>query len=185
MRITGGKARGIPLTTGRAKHIRPATDKMREAVFSSLGQVIEGAKFLDLFAGSGSYGLEAASRGANGGVFVEKHPHAGTAIQQNIAAVLKSLGNPQELELTLIRRDVLRFESAESFNLVFMDPPYDLARTHGRQLLDHVKALMTPDGVLVYELPGDLELPATGWKCQRRIGKSGRNEPSTAILTLE
>src|SRR5210317_1086641 len=98
MRITGGRARGIPLSTGRAKHVRPATDRMREAVFSSLGQRIEEALVLDIFAGSGSYGLEALSRGAKSVLFVDKHPQAVIALQQNLAVVLKSLGNPSEIK---------------------------------------------------------------------------------------
>ena len=182
MRITGGKARGIPLTTGRAKHVRPATDRMREAVFSSLGARIDEAGFLDLFAGSGSYGLEAMSRGASGGLFIEKHPHAIAALQQNLQAVLKSLGNPPELKASIIRRDVLRFDSSERFQMIFMDPPYDLARSSGPGLIAKVRGFLAEDGILVYELPGDLEVPVEGWTCLRRIGKSGTNEPSIALL---
>jgi 16S rRNA (guanine966-N2)-methyltransferase len=155
---------------------------MREAVFSSLADRIPEAGFLDLFAGSGSYGLEALSRGSGGGLFVEKHPQAVMAIEQNLAAVLKSLGNPQGMATKVIRRDVLRFESQERFDIVFMDPPYDLARTHGSQLLEKARSLLATGGILVYELPGDMAAPASGWNCLRRIGKSGANEPSTALL---
>ncbi|NDV60845.1 methyltransferase [Puniceicoccales bacterium CK1056] len=184
MRITGGKAGGIPITTGRAEHVRPATDRMREAVFSSLGEQVEKARFVDLFAGSGSYGLEALSRGATGGIFVEKHPRAVEAITRNIQAVMKSLGNPEGVSTKVIRRDVLRFNSNERFNLIFMDPPYDLARSHGPELMKLTRALLNPEGpaLLIYELPGDLSIPAAGWSCRRRIGKSGTNEPSIAIL---
>ncbi|MEX0329872.1 MAG: RsmD family RNA methyltransferase [Puniceicoccaceae bacterium] len=185
MRITGGQARGIPLTTGKGKHVRPATDRMREAVFSSLGQRINEARFLDLFAGSGSYGLEALSRGASGGIFVEKHPQAVAALQQNLQAVLKSLGNPGDTSVKVTRLDVMRFASEQTFDLIFMDPPYELARTHGSQLVEKAAAVLASDGILVYELPGDLELPAGNWTCLRRIGKSGTNEPSTAILTRD
>ncbi len=182
MRISGGRARGIPISTGRAKHVRPATDRMREAVFSSLGEAVHGARFVDLFAGSGSYGLEALSRGAAGGLFVEKHPQAGIALQENLAAVMKSIGNRDSQLPKLIRRDVLRFESQQRFDLVFMDPPYELARSHGKVLLDKVRSIISADGILVYELPGDLDIPSSDWECLRRIGKSGTNEPSTAIL---
>ena len=184
MRITGGQAGGIPITTGKADHVRPATDRMREAVFSSLAERVEGARFLDLFAGSGSYGLEAISRGASGGLFVEKHPKAIEALDRNIKAVLKSLGNPADIQLKVIRRDVLRFKSTGKFPLIFMDPPYDLVRSRGHELLALAGSLLDDDSnaCLVYELPGDLSLPATGWSCLRRIGKSGTNEPSIAIL---
>ena len=182
MRISGGQARGIPLTTGKAKHVRPATDRMREAVFSSLGDRVEGARFIDLFAGSGGYGLEAVSRGAVGGLFVEKHPQAVLALQQNMQAVVKSMGNPAGLNLKAIRRDALRFESSQTFDIVFMDPPYDLIRSHGMKLLAMVRSLLTGNGILVYELPADLEIPQAGWNCLKRIGKKGANEPSVALL---
>lgn len=155
---------------------------MREAVFSSLGEKVSGATFLDLFAGSGSYGLEALSRGAAGGIFVEKHPQAGMALQENLRAVIKSIGGRQQAMPKLIRRDVLRFQSQRQFDLIFMDPPYDLARTHDSELLQVVDSVISRDGILIYELPGDMEIPSSGWECLRRIGKSGTNEPSTAIL---
>lgn len=184
MRITGGQACGIPITTGRAGHVRPATDRMREAVFSSLGGRVAGARFLDLFAGSGSYGLEAVSRSAAGGLFVEKHPQAVEALDRNIRAVLKSMGNPDGVSLKVIRRDALRFTSQDRFSLIFMDPPYELARSHGPELLKLARGLLVPDqpALLVYELPGDLSVPEAGWHCLRRIGKSGTNEPSVALL---
>lgn len=182
MRITGGRARGISISTGRAKHVRPATDRMREAVFSSLGNRIHDSSVLDLFAGSGSYGLEALSRGASSALFVEKHPQAVTALEQNVIAVLKSLGNPKELKTKVIRRDALRFESSLSHDIIFMDAPYDLIRSRGDSLLEQASNLLSDDGILVYELPGDLSIPESEWTCLKRIGKSGTNEPSVAIL---
>src|ERR1700685_1093985 len=76
MRISGGQARGIELAAPRGNAVRPATDGMRQAVFSSLGSRVEGARFVDLFAGSGAYGLEAFSRGASGGTVVERSAKA-------------------------------------------------------------------------------------------------------------
>src|SRR5688572_25253543 len=96
MRISGGKARGIPLVVPKGDAVRPATDGMRQAVFSSLGERVVGARFLDLFAGSGAYGLEALSRGAAGGVFVEQNPKAAACVRRNIAAVCKSLGRQSD-----------------------------------------------------------------------------------------
>jgi 16S rRNA (guanine966-N2)-methyltransferase len=157
---------------------------MREAVFSSMGERIREASVLDLFAGSGSYGLEALSRGATSAVFVEKHPHAVAALQDNVRAVLKSLGDPKEIQTKVIRRDVMRFDSSMEFPLIFMDPPYELVRTHSTQLLEQVRSLLAPGGVLVYELPGDVEVPSAGWDCLKRIGKSGANEPSIALMEV-
>ena len=76
MRITSGFARGISLDAPKGDTTRPATDAARQAIFSSLGEAVVGAQVLDMFAGTGSYGLEAASRGAKSAVFVEKSPAA-------------------------------------------------------------------------------------------------------------
>ena len=83
MRISGGLARGIPLLAPRGDAVRPATDSLRQAVFSSLGERVAGARFLDLFAGTGAYGLEAISRGAAGGVFVEKDARAAACVRRS------------------------------------------------------------------------------------------------------
>lgn len=185
MRITGGMARGIPISTGRAKQVRPATDRLREAVFSSLGERVSGARFLDLFAGSGSYGLEALSRGATGGLFVEKNPQAVLALEENLKAVRKCMGSMDNLSLhdtKVLRRDVLRFATQDTFDLVFMDPPYDLARRDGDRLLQIVRGCLAAEGLLVFELPGDMEVPGTGWTRLRRLGKSGTNEPGVLLL---
>lgn len=185
MRITGGQARGIPLLTGRATAVRPATDKMREAVFSSLGERVAEARFLDLFAGSGSYGLEAFSRGASSGTFVEKDPRALEALRQNLAAVMKSLGHPPDRPATVLRQDALRFAPGPRFDLVFADPPYDLVRREGQALVEIVRPLLAEGGCFILEMPADLELPFAGWHCRRRLGKSGTNEPSVRILTAD
>ena len=72
MRITGGAARGIPLRAPKGSQTRPATDRMREAIFSRLGHRVSQARVADLYAGTGSYGLEALSRGATQVHFFEK-----------------------------------------------------------------------------------------------------------------
>lgn len=184
MRITGGRARGIPLQAGRARHVRPATDRLREAVFSSLAERVVGARVLDLFAGSGSYGLEAASRGAGEVLFVEKHPLAVRAIEAHILAVRKSIGKGVP-PMRCIRRDVLRFQTNLTFTLVFMDPPYELARTHEQTLFERVEPLLEADGLLLFEAPGDLEVSGSGWTLLRRLGKDGVNEPSINLLQRE
>ena len=63
-----------------------------------------------------------------------------------------------------------------------MDPPYDLAREKSKELLELTSGLLAADGILVFELPADMELPVSHWACVRRIGKTGTNEPSVAIL---
>src|SRR5476649_2375383 len=124
MRISGGAARGIPLVLPKGDAVRPATDAMRQAVFSSLGARVPGARFLDLFAGSGAYGLEALSRGAAGGVFVEQNAKAAACVRKNIEAVCKSLGRETH-DLTVLHTDASKvpLSGGEAPDLVFVDPP--------------------------------------------------------------
>ena len=121
MRISGGAARGIELQVPRGDTVRPATDGMRQAVFSSLGARTAGARFVDLFAGSGAYGLEAFSRGAGGGSFVERNAKACACLRRNIAAVCRSLGKGGD-ELVAVEADALISDKA---------PP---ARLNGEEL---------------------------------------------------
>src|SRR4051812_24733515 len=126
MRISGGIARGITLAVPKGDKVRPATDGLRQAVFSSLGGRVVGARFLDLFAGSGAYGLEALSRGAAGGTFVEQNARAASCVRQNIAAVCKSLGRGEQ-NLVVIQADARTVPLGGGIpDMVFVDPPYDL-----------------------------------------------------------
>ena len=90
MRISGGKARGIPLRVGKTVGLRPASEANRERLFSSIGEKITNCMILDLFAGSGSYGLEALSRGAKSATFVEKNRSVIKDLKINAANTLKS-----------------------------------------------------------------------------------------------
>ncbi len=185
MRISGGVARGIPLLVPKGDAVRPATDGLRQAVFSSLAARVPGAWFLDLFAGSGAYGLEAVSRGAEGGTFVEKNAKAAGCLRQNIAAVCKSAGrDPSNLEVW--QSDALTWspspgDAASLPDLVFIDPPYEIIADVGRKLLERLAALLSAktDPVLVFEMPGEITLEAPGWTCVRRLGRGARQPTVT------
>jgi 16S rRNA (guanine966-N2)-methyltransferase len=176
MRITGGNARGIPLTLPKGDGVRPATDAMRQAVFSSIASRVPGARFLDLFAGSGAYGLEALSRGAAGGVFVEKNGKTAACIRENIAAVCKSLGRGTQ-DLVVVAADAANVPAAgEAPDLVFIDPPYDLILEVAPKLFGRLTALLADksDPVIIFEMPGEVELTPEGWTCVKRLGKGAR-----------
>jgi 16S rRNA (guanine966-N2)-methyltransferase len=182
MRITGGQARGIPLILPKGDTVRPATDAMRQAVFSSLAARVAGARFLDLFAGSGAYGLEALSRGATGGTFVEKDARTASFIRQNIAAVCKSLGRTAD-DLQVVTADATGAMPGVPPDLVFIDPPYDLIAAVAPKLFARLDELLAsqPDPVVVFEMPGEQEVSAPGWTCVRRLGKGGR-QPTAALF---
>ena len=183
MRITGGRARGIPLALPKGDAVRPATDAMRQAVFSSLAGRVEGARFWDLFAGSGAYGLEAFSRGATGGIFVEQNSKAAACIHQNIAAVCKSLGS-ETVDLHVINADATTVAlTGAAPDLVFIDPPYEMIAQVASPLLARLTELLAanPAPLIVFEMPGELELSVTGWTCVKRLGKGAR-QPTVAIF---
>jgi 16S rRNA (guanine966-N2)-methyltransferase len=182
MRITGGAARGVPLVVPKGDAVRPATDAMRQAVFSSLASWIPDATFLDLFAGSGAYGLEAASRGAAQGVFVEKDARTAGCIRENIAAVCKSIGRPGD-PFRVIASDA----SSISFNLVpdlvFIDPPYPLISEVAPKQFTRLTELMAvkTDPLIVFEMPGELTLSPSDWTSVKRLGK-GTKQPTVCIF---
>lgn len=178
MRITGGEARGIPLVLPKGDAVRPATDALRQAVFSSLAHRVPGAWFLDLFAGSGAYGLEALSRGAAGGTFVERNPKAVACIRANLAAVGKSLRRETH-DLRVLQLDATSATAMTAVtvpDLVFIDPPYDVIETVAPVLFAHLTALLAPkpDPVIVFEMPGGITLAPEGWTAVKRLGKGVR-----------
>lgn len=184
MRITGGRARGIPLRLPKGDRVRPAMDRMRQAVFSSLGPAVEGAVFVDLFAGSGSYGLEAVSRGAASGVFVEQERDALACLRENLAAVCKSA----ELEAARFQvsgGDAFQWRPAATgaAMLVFADPPYRLIEPNAARLFASFDALLSrdPGARVVFEMPAELELVPDGWTLLKRLGGSGAGSAVACI----
>lgn len=120
MRVISGLAGGIPLSVPD-RVARPTMDKVRGAIFSSLGEVVPGSRALDLFAGSGSFGIEALSRGATSAVFVDSD-------RQAVDCTLKNLRKCRLTGASVQTMDVFRFLKAYAtpgaFDLIFADPPY-------------------------------------------------------------
>ena len=184
MRVTGGKARGIRLHAPAGADTRPATDRMREAIFSSLGDWIVGRHAADCFAGTGAYGLEALSRGATSVVFFENNRRALACLRRNRDAVCRSGGFAPE-PTRIATGDLFRHTDppAPAPTLIFVDPPY--AASAG--LLPRLAALplianAPGDARVVLELPGNAEPDLPGWHCLRRIGKPGPDKPTAALL---
>jgi 16S rRNA (guanine966-N2)-methyltransferase len=158
MRIIAGSAGGIQLKTP-GHDLRPTMDMVREAAFSALADFVAGANVLDLFAGSGAYGIEALSRGAAGAVFVDNHPKSIEAIRINLSRT-KVTGK-------VIRDDVLRFlrRNEERYRLVFADPPY-AKKVGDRDFIGELMedkslvAAIEPGGLLVLECSPVRELEA-------------------------
>jgi 16S rRNA (guanine966-N2)-methyltransferase len=165
MRIVAGRFGGRRIDAPRGTRTRPTSDRVREALFSVLGD-IAGLTVLDLFAGSGALGLEALSRGASRATFVERDPAALRALDANIAA----LG----VDADVRRGDARAFvrnasAAAEPYDLIFVDPPYSDAQALGSEL--DLGPLLTANGRIVVEshrsVPLEIDLPTT---FERRYG---------------
>ncbi len=186
MRISGGLARGIPLLAPRGDAVRPATDSLRQAVFSSLGERVVGARFLDLFAGTGAYGLEAISRGASGGVFVEKDARAAECVRRNIEAVCKSAGRGTE-GVTVLQYDAMSatLDAVATPDLVFIDPPFEIIDTVAPVLFDRLARALAGkrDAIVTLEMPGQAEFEPEGWELIKRLRK-GRRQPTAAFYRI-
>jgi 16S rRNA (guanine966-N2)-methyltransferase len=127
VRIVAGAYRGRRIEAPRGRATRPTSDRVREALFSILGvAALDGARVLDLFAGSGALGIEALSRGASEAVFVDVDAEAIAAVRRNLDAI--------GVDAAVYRRDALAWlkDADGAFDLVFADPPYSSAgRTAG------------------------------------------------------
>ncbi len=121
MRIIAGKAKGQNLIRENTKQVRPTTDRVKEALFNILGKAVPESTVLDLFAGFGSLGLEALSRGAKKAVFIEKRHNNTSIIKKNLK--ICRLNNRSTVK-TMDVFKYLKNPDDINFNLIFMDPPY-------------------------------------------------------------
>lgn len=159
MRVIGGKFGSRRLKGPGLLRLRPTSDRLRETLFNVLGPTVEDCLFVDLYAGTGAIGIEAASRGAKEVIFVEKHPATTRLLRQN----LTSLGLDGGVEL--IATDALAgLEKIAARRLVadfiFLDPPYERADEYGRtlQFIDSSR-LLVPVSRVVVEHSVKTELP--------------------------
>jgi len=147
MRIISGSARGRKLKEPVGDTIRPTSDKVKESVFNIIQFDIEGRRVLDLFAGSGQFGIEALSRGAKSVVFVDSAADSIKLVKEN----LKTSGFSESSEV--YARDALRFlDNDEKFDLIFIDPPYDskLAEEAVRKIVEFDK--LNINGIIICEI---------------------------------
>jgi 16S rRNA (guanine966-N2)-methyltransferase len=145
VRIVAGSFKGRRLHAPPGRGTRPTSDRVREALFSILGP-LDGARVLDLFAGSGALGLEALSRGAADAVFVDSDPRAVGAIRRNLDAV--------QVRAAVHRRDALAYLRGATdgpFDLVFLDPPYSSASELAGELSERLPAVLSKDARIVSE----------------------------------
>jgi len=157
MRVTTGRFKGRTLHTVRDLSVRPATDRVRQTVFNVLTHrmVLEGTSVLDLYAGSGSLGIEALSRGAAHATFVESDRDALTFLQDNLERL------DCEDETTVLQMDSLHYlrQVTGSFDVIFADPPYAYEATEEIPRLIFSHALLAEEGYLLIEHARTLQFP--------------------------
>ncbi len=150
MRVIGGEFKGRQLSVTRGRLIRPTSDRVREAIFDILGPTWTFPRVLDLFAGTGSLGIEALSRGAEETVFVEQGKGALTVLKEN----LKALGLQSRswvLSVPVKKGIAVLGERGEVFDLIFMDPPYG-KDVVGKTIEEIVRrGILAATGVIVAE----------------------------------
>jgi 16S rRNA (guanine966-N2)-methyltransferase len=152
MRVVGGRLRGRSLASPKTNVIRPTADRLREALFNILlhayDDPIDGARVLDLFAGSGALGIEAVSRGAAFVLFVDDGAEARALLRENVATL--GLGGTSKV----FRRDATKLGPAhpiEPFSLVFLDPPYGKGLAEKALASAHAGGWLTADALIVVE----------------------------------
>jgi 16S rRNA (guanine966-N2)-methyltransferase len=170
VRIIAGSRRGARLVAPRGSDTRPTPDRVREAAFNLIGP-LDGARVLDLYAGSGALGLEALSRGAARATFVELDREAVHAIERNL----------EKLDLTgaeIARVDAIARVSSDArkgsrYDLVLIDPPYRMLNDALKRLAPHLHGIVAPDGIVVVESDAreEPELPLR-LRTSRRYGST-------------
>ena len=170
MKVITGTARGRSIRTLEGNAVRPTSQKVKEAMFSAIQFWVEGARVLDLFAGSGQLGIEALSRGAVGCTFVDMARESCGVVRDN----LRSTGLGKDSKVVMA--DAVRFlaSSYETYDIVFADPPY--RKGIAESLVMAVGDVLSENGIFVLETEEDAEVPdeAPGISLQKkyRYGKT-------------
>lgn len=178
VRISGGTARGVPLTEPRGVRLRPTSGLVREAIFNILGDSIAEAKVLDLFAGTGALGIESLSRGASYATFYEAEAGSVTAILASLART----GFNDRAKVVRGRLPAAISALDERFDLIFLDPPY--GDDTAEPTLMVVDRLLKPGGTVVYEHASRYnppERPARLRQTERRV----YGDTAIALYTLQ
>jgi 16S rRNA (guanine966-N2)-methyltransferase len=181
MRVIAGMAGGIRLDVPKTA-VRPTMDRVKGAIFSSLGEEVIGAHVLDLFAGTGALGIEALSRGAASALFVEENSSAVATIERNLART-KLKGHVRKQEVFAFLRSA---QGRDPFRIIFADPPYEKTKSGGeftRLLLEdeQLAEMLEPSGIFVLEKrPAEQMPPMPLWEITR-----AKKYGATEVLFLQ
>ena len=177
MRIIGGQYRGRKLESFKGRDVRPTSDRVRESLFNILAQRTRDACALDLFSGTGALGIEALSRGARMAVFVDNSVHSLGVLRKNLERCVLARDGIRVIQWDIARSLECLRPYAQTFDLVFLDPPYqrELASVAMQHLL--LSGCLAPEAVLVveHEARSAPEVESERFTCidRRRYGRTG------------
>jgi len=165
VRIVGGEWRSRLVRFAERPGLRPTPDRVRETLFNWLGQDLTGLSVLDLYAGSGALGFEAASRGARRVVMIERDPASVRSLRENCAVLAAA-------QVEVVRADALEFmrSARAQFDVIFLDPPF--ADAPWSALFERLPTRLAAEGVAYCESGARLEIPE-GWALYRQ-GHAGQ-----------
>jgi 16S rRNA (guanine966-N2)-methyltransferase len=175
LRVISGSAGGLFLKSPKRHALRPTQDRIRQVIFSSLAEKISGAHVLDLYAGTGSLGIEALSRGAERAVFVEQEREAVDCIRENLRHCRLEGGDVRQGDALVYLEQT---HGDETFDLIFADPPYDKTRGSlgNHPLLAKIGPRLRSKGIIVWEHFAEQRLEEEGaWTLlrHRTYGETG------------
>jgi len=190
MRVIAGKFRGRQLKSLKGMALRPTSDRLRETLFNVISDRLDGARFLDVFAGTGAVGIEALSRGAGEAVFIENHAPAAALIRKN----LESLG--LRAEARVLALDALRGlqrlageagAKHAAYDVAFLDPPYAAAEDYRRVLAFlGASSLLADNSLVIAEHRRNFDLPEKAGTLGRvRVLRQGDAALSFYRCTIE
>lgn len=158
MRVIAGSARSMPLKTIEGLDTRPTTDRIKETLFNMLQMDVPGARFLDLFSGSGAIGIEALSRGAREAVFVENQKKAADCIRENLR--FTKLDKAAVVMQCDVFSALSRMDGQKPFEIIFMDPPYDheFEKQVFGYIEEHRPSYVSEDTLIIAEARKDTDL---------------------------
>ena len=188
MRVISGRFKGVALATPK-QGTRPTTDRTKEAIFSHLDSwgVLDDARVLDLFAGTGALGIEALSRGARELVAVESSKPAAALISKTVTQLRRNRSWDSDMRVQVLVKRAEQFAAApvaQPFDVIFIDPPYAFETEDCNQLLRNLvdNGLAGEQTIIVLERStrSDSPTPPTGWQVTQR-----RNYGETAVFYIE
>ena len=151
MRIIGGEYRGRTLKMPKGTEVRPTQDRVREAIFNIIRERVPGSSVLDLYAGSGAFGIEALSRGAHLSVFVDNNDNCIKTIKSNLSALDKMAQSSEVLKLNAVGAISGFGKANRKFDIIFLDPPYYEEFARNSLLKIDACDILSPQSLVIVE----------------------------------